>query len=239
DGGGGQKDEDYAFVCKLRGLPWNATDKMVVDFFVGVRMDPGAIMLLHNTRGEAFAKFTSEAALEAAIKKDKERIGRRYIEVFRASPEELAEAKEKVAAAAKAREGECRGLLRMRGLPWAATPEDVAAFFAGSKLKPQPDGVRFVKDRQGRPSGEAIVTFETVDDAKAALSRDKERMGERYIDLFTTTELEAQETLAGRQAGGPSGPAYGGMGGGGGFGGGMGGGGGGGFGFGGGGGFGN
>lgn len=36
--------------------------------------------------------------------------------------------------------------------------------------------------REGRPSGEAYVEMESEDDLKAALKKDREHMGNRYIE---------------------------------------------------------
>ena len=36
--------------------------------------------------------------------------------------------------------------------------------------------------REGRPSGEAYVEFETEDDTKKGLEKDYERLGSRYIE---------------------------------------------------------
>jgi len=39
--------------------------------------------------------------------------------------------------------------------------------------------------REGRPSGEAYVEMESDEDLKAALKKDREHMGNRYIEGYT------------------------------------------------------
>ena len=43
--------------------------------------------------------------------------------------------------------------------------------------------------RNGRPSGEAYVVFATVEDAELATKKDKEKMGERWLDIFPATKV--------------------------------------------------
>lgn len=58
-----------------------------------------------------------------------------------------------------------------------------------AKVKGGSAGVHLTMAREGRPSGEAYVEMESEDDLKAALKKDREHMGNRYIEgdilLFT------------------------------------------------------
>ena len=70
-------------MCKLRGLPFNATPEMVVQFFGGFELPMGAagvhMVLGPNGRpnGEAFVEFGTEEAADAAMVKDRQTIGSR------------------------------------------------------------------------------------------------------------------------------------------------------------------
>lgn len=73
-------------------------------------------------------------------------------------------------------------VVRMRGLPFSSGNEDIVAFFDGFQIAP--DGIWRGKDRHGRPSGEACVTFVSENEARRAVSTlDKAHMGNRYIEL--------------------------------------------------------
>ena len=70
-------------------------------------------------------------------------------------------------------------IIRLRGLPYSAAAADIEAFLTGCALGEA--GVVMAVHRDGRPSGEAFVTFETMEEARQALARDQERIGGRWI----------------------------------------------------------
>ncbi|XP_060624889.1 heterogeneous nuclear ribonucleoprotein H3 isoform X3 [Anolis sagrei] len=70
--------------------------------------------------------------------------------------------------------------VHMRGLPFRATENDIANFF--SPLTPIRVHIDIGAD--GRATGEADVEFVTHEDAVAAMSKDKNHMQHRYIELF-------------------------------------------------------
>ncbi|XP_056386260.1 heterogeneous nuclear ribonucleoprotein H3 isoform X2 [Hyla sarda] len=70
--------------------------------------------------------------------------------------------------------------VHMRGLPFRATESDIANFF--SPLTPLRVHIDIGAD--GRATGEADVEFATHEDAVAAMSKDKNNMQHRYIELF-------------------------------------------------------
>lgn len=70
--------------------------------------------------------------------------------------------------------------LKMRGLPFNATEEDIHAFFYPINVV----SIRTTTDNRGRPSGRAYVDFASEADLKSALQRNKDCIGRRYIELF-------------------------------------------------------
>lgn len=55
------------------------------------------------------------------------------------------------------------------------------------------DGVLFVKKADGRATGDAFVLFAHESDAPVALSKHRELIGSRYIELFRSTPAEVQQ----------------------------------------------
>lgn len=195
----------YNHAVHLRGLPWNASTKDVADFLSPVEVADDAIHMVHNTRGEAYVKFKSESGMDTALKKDRNMLGRRYIEVFRSSVADVTRALDEASSRGQA-DGDYRGVVRMRGLPWSANEEDIRSFFQGLSI--EKEGVHVTLNRDGRPSGEAYVVFENEDDAKSALKRDKEKIGERWIDIFEATKGEVYSMTGGGKGADQGGVAF-------------------------------
>lgn len=81
-------------------------------------------------------------------------------------------------------------VVRLRGLPFSATAEDVLAFFSGLEVMRGAAGVVFTWGRDGRPLGEAYVEFPSEEVQEEALKRDKEKMGPRYVEIFKSTKAD-------------------------------------------------
>ncbi len=73
-------------------------------------------------------------------------------------------------------------VVRVRGLPWSATTDEILAFFDDSSIKDGVDGIHMTMTREGRPSGEAYIEMEGADDVEKALKKDRQHMGKRYVE---------------------------------------------------------
>ncbi|CAG9534896.1 unnamed protein product [Cercopithifilaria johnstoni] len=71
--------------------------------------------------------------------------------------------------------------IRMRGLPYRATERDIIDFF--QPLRPASIDVLYEYGTD-RPSGEAIVEFRNRADFDAAMQRNRNYMGSRYVELI-------------------------------------------------------
>ena len=70
--------------------------------------------------------------------------------------------------------------LKMRGLPFSATEQNIKDFFHPVNIKE----IRLVQTAKGRPSGRAFVDFYNEMDLKQSLKHHKEYMNSRYVELF-------------------------------------------------------
>ncbi|TNN56268.1 Heterogeneous nuclear ribonucleoprotein H3 [Liparis tanakae] len=91
----------------------------------------------------------------------------------------------------------CSGLhgghfVHMRGLPFRATEGDIATFF--SPLSPL--RVHIDVAPNGKSTGEADVEFRCHEDAVAAMSKDKNHMQHRYIELFLNSTASAAAEMS-------------------------------------------
>lgn len=133
-----------------------------------------------------------------ALKRHKHHIGNRYIEVYRASGEDfLAVAGGASNEAQSFLSKGAQVIIRMRGLPYDCTAKQVLDFFSNGEkpcsVMDCSDGVLFVKKPDGRATGDAFVLFSCETDAPKALSRHRESIGQRYIELFRSTTAEVQQ----------------------------------------------
>ena len=55
------------------------------------------------------------------------------------------------------------------------------------------DGILFVHQADGRATGDAFVLFASEEEAAKALSKHRECIGARYIELFKSTTAEVQQ----------------------------------------------
>ncbi|VDN00734.1 unnamed protein product [Thelazia callipaeda] len=177
---------------RLRGLPFAAKEQDVRDFLQGVYLHSVTFTLTSNGRasGECYVELDEQEAVKEALKLDRNEISGRYIEVFTVSDAELS---------MMIRHGVIRGsggdadsrfasnyVVRLRGLPYSATIEDIKEFFSGLEVA---DAV-IDKEPGGRPSGEAFVRLATKEHAELALERSKNYMGSRYVEVFRSSADE-------------------------------------------------
>lgn len=57
------------------------------------------------------------------------------------------------------------------------------------------EGVLFVHQADGRATGDAFVLFASEEEANQALTKHKQLIGTRYIELFKSTTAEVQQVI--------------------------------------------
>lgn len=205
---------------RLRGLPFDCEDLDIIKFFVG--LDIVDCLLVHKNgrfSGEAFVVFPSTMQAEFALHRNRQNMGRRYVEVFRCKKQEYYSA-----VASEVNQGgffdseyrhspppprpkkpaedkssmDYTEVLKLRGLPYSATIEDIIKFFVEYELTE--DNVHIAYRSDGKATGEAFVEFPTAEVAKTAMCKDKMTIGTRYVELFPSTPEEASRAKSrGRQ----------------------------------------
>lgn len=197
-------------VVRLRGLPFNCTDIDIIKFFAG--LDIVDVLLVNKSgrfTGEAFVVLASPVQADLALNRDRQNMGRRYVEVFRCKKQDYYNA---VAAEvnyegiydndhpssppSRSRKSvdkdqlDYTEILRMRGLPFSVTKADIVKFF-GDYSVPE-DKIHIACRADGKATGEAYVEFPSADEAKRAMCKDKMTIGSRYVELFPSTQDEAR-----------------------------------------------
>ncbi|KAJ8675176.1 hypothetical protein QAD02_010962 [Eretmocerus hayati] len=205
------QDDDGGFVVKVRGLPWSTTVEEVLKFFGDCNILNGKNGI-HMTMskegrpsGEAYIELEAEQDVQNACKKDRDHIGHRYIEVFRAKRGEMEWVVKRSGQNIDSAMDD--GCVRLRGLPFGCSKEEIAQFFSGLEI--MPNGISLPTDNTGRSTGEAYVQFVNKDVAERALQKHKEKIGHRYIEIFRSSLSEIRSSNSGKMRGGPmSGGGY-------------------------------
>lgn len=202
---------DDNLVVKARGLPWQATDEDIYRFFRGLNIARGGVALCLSQQGrrngEALVRFDSSEHRDLAIRRHRHHLGQRYIEVYRASGKEFVDiagvGKNALAKTFLDRGDGCHVVVRMRGLPFDTSPQQIKDFFRDVEDPIEPveimegenEGILFIKYGDGRATGDAFVMFESDKDAQTALLKNKDSIGTRYIELFRSTSAEVMQVV--------------------------------------------
>ncbi|VDP78251.1 unnamed protein product, partial [Echinostoma caproni] len=172
---------------------------------VGINISQGGISLvlskIGRRNGEALIRFTDREQRDLALRKHKHHMGQRYIEVYAAQGSDFI-----AFAGGETEEAEqflrkftspYQALIRMRGLPYTATTDQIIQFFAKANCPVQfgEEGVLFVNRRDGRATGDAFVIFESQAVAEEALKSHRQHIGNRYIELFKSTPAEVNQVM--------------------------------------------
>ena len=72
-------------------------------------------------------------------------------------------------------------VVRCRGLPYSASPEELRKFFSGCNIS----DIYLTQTFDARPTGEAFIEFDDEDSYNSALSKNKEHMGKSRKWFFT------------------------------------------------------
>ncbi|XP_012500108.1 PREDICTED: heterogeneous nuclear ribonucleoprotein F-like [Propithecus coquereli] len=147
-----------AFVVKLRGLPWSCSVTDVQNFLSDcvIRGGPAGVHFVFTAQGRqsgrAFVELESEEDVRMALRKHRESMGQRYVEVFKSCRMEMDWVFQY--------SGPCGAngrVVRLRGLPFGCSKEDIVQFFSGLEIVR--NGVTLPVDPMGRITGHAFVQF--------------------------------------------------------------------------------
>ncbi|XP_074015535.1 probable RNA-binding protein 19 isoform X2 [Numenius arquata] len=194
---GGSAEASTPHTVKLRGAPFNITEEKIHEFFLPLK--PVAIRIGKNAQGKntgcIFVDLKSEAEVQRALKRKKEYIGGRCVEIFRCrnNPKEAVTAKpDNQPWQRRKRDDEEEedlsesGRLFVRNLPFTSTEEDLEKIF--SKYGPLSE-IHFPIDRLTKKSkGFAFITYMIPEHAvKAYAEMDGQVFQGRMMHLLPST----------------------------------------------------
>ena len=182
-------------VIKLRGLPWSVTIEDIATFLSGIDIPAGGVHLMNGPSGRpsglAYVELKEEEDQAEALRRDKQSIGGRYIDVFACSQTEL-----QARLAGGLERGGAAGshavdahFVKLRGLPFQANEQQIAGFFQPLQVV----AVQIAFNGSAQPSGFGFVQFRSPDDAGVALQRSNQVLGSRYVEVFRCTRAEMEQ----------------------------------------------
>lgn len=89
------QEQDTGWVVRMRGLPFAANAEDVLEFFDGLEVLRGAAGVVfcwgRDSRplGEAYVEFPSEDVQLAALQYDRQKMGSRYVELFKSTKADM------------------------------------------------------------------------------------------------------------------------------------------------------
>ncbi|XP_070690343.1 probable RNA-binding protein 19 isoform X2 [Pempheris klunzingeri] len=206
------------FTVKLRGAPFNVKEQQIREFMTPLK--PAAIRIGKNESGNrtgyVYVDLHSEEQVEKALKKNKDYIGGRYIEVFRVDAsggKGKRDRKEKEIDrnfTRKLKEDEEEedvaesGRLFIRNLPYTCTEEDIKELFA--KHGPLSEVLFPIDSLTKKPKGFAFITYMIPENAVTALAQlDGHIFQGRMLHLLPST---VKKEKIDSDAGGPGSSSY-------------------------------
>ncbi|XP_043968752.1 probable RNA-binding protein 19 [Gambusia affinis] len=207
------------FTVKLRGVPFNVKEQQIREFMTPLR--PAAIRIGRNETGNrtgyVYVDLHSDEEVEKALKKNKDYIGGRYIEVFRIDSSGAKSKRNKNDKeidrnfTRKLKEDEEEedvsesGRLFIRNLPYTCTEEEMKELFA--KYGPLSEMLFPIDNLTKRPKGFAFVTYMIPENAVVALAKlDGHIFQGRMLHVLPSTVKKEKSESS--ESGGPGSSSY-------------------------------
>ncbi|XP_061771650.1 epithelial splicing regulatory protein 1 isoform X1 [Nerophis ophidion] len=222
-------------IVRMRGLPFTATHEQVLAFFsppdalkdtCPVSGGKEGILFVRypdgRPTGDAFVLFACEEHALCGLRKHKEILGRRYIELFKSTAAEVQQVLNRYSSAPLIPVAPApllsvlppvsllpppvsvRDCLRLRGLPYTASIEDILNFLGEFTQDIRPQGVHMVLNQQGRPSGDCFIQMISPERALLASQHLHKHImscqrgtNSRYVEVFPCSIEEMGLVLMG------------------------------------------
>eukprot|EP00242_Pyramimonas_sp_CCMP2087_P005392 CAMPEP_0198204106 /NCGR_PEP_ID=MMETSP1445-20131203/7481_1 /TAXON_ID=36898 /ORGANISM="Pyramimonas sp., Strain CCMP2087" /LENGTH=487 /DNA_ID=CAMNT_0043875823 /DNA_START=198 /DNA_END=1661 /DNA_ORIENTATION=- len=205
-------------VVKVRNLPYSSREADIAAFFSSFDVIDHGIHLVWKEEGkisgEAYVEMRSaQEASRVAREMDRKTFGptfgNRFVLLTQVAHAEMVDAMSHSSSAGAivtpsrsvdpSADMHIHGYLKIKGLPFKATEEDIQQFFAGFQVVPM--GVRIILQEDERPSGMAFVELESGAEANRARAKDRGvfnegKFGDRFVQVTVVTRAEVDATLA-------------------------------------------
>ncbi|XP_067055287.1 heterogeneous nuclear ribonucleoprotein H2-like isoform X2 [Acropora muricata] len=182
-------DPRERFVVRACKLPWSATAESVAKIFSDCNIRGGAKNGIHFTysseghpSGECFVELVSREDMEKALAKSK---SKRFVQVLKSTAGEMEQTCKRMG---QPQDRGNEAVVRLRGLPFQVSKEEIAQFFTGLEIVP--NGITITLDEDGRTTGDAFVEFASPELASQAMKKNEEFIRRRKIKIFKSAKAD-------------------------------------------------
>lgn len=191
----------------LKGMPFSVTEKEVLNFFSGLRVDE--IVLLKNQKGQnngkGLVKFATREDASEGLRRDRKYMGSRYVEVYTTTEEDWHRAVSNMAGNVERERSPVRSqrnpqhharshsplaprstassneeyCVILENLSYAVGKHDIKKLFRSARL--EDDQILYMIDSDGRRTRSAFVLFRSLQDYSDAITYDKIMFFNRWV----------------------------------------------------------
>ncbi|XP_063816236.1 RNA-binding protein 12 [Pseudophryne corroboree] len=202
---------EHGFCIYLKGLPYEAENKHVIDFFKKLDIIEDSIYIAYGPNGKAtgegFLELRNEVDYKTALNRHKQYMGNRFIQVHPISKNEMLV---KIDMIRKKLQGfnyidhkdssldmELEHAPRLWGhlsnLPYNISRKDVFQFFHLEGVAVEEGSVHVLADNNGQGIGQALVQYRSEDDARKSERLNRKKLNGRDAFLRVVNNEERKE----------------------------------------------
>ncbi|KAM7327018.1 hypothetical protein ACRRTK_013385 [Alexandromys fortis] len=202
---------EAGFCVYLKGLPFEAENKHVIDFFKKLDIVEDSIYIAYGPNGKAtgegFVEFRNDADYKAALCRHKQYMGNRFIQVHPITKKGMLEKIDMIRKRLQNFSYDQREIVlnpegdvssakvcaHITNIPFSITKMDVLQFLEGIPV--DENAVHVLVDNNGQGLGQALVQFKTEDDARKSehLHRKKLNGREAFVHIVTLEDMREIE----------------------------------------------
>ncbi|KAM4032939.1 RNA-binding protein 12 isoform 1-T3 [Anomaloglossus baeobatrachus] len=203
---------ERGFCIYLKGLPYEAENKHVIDFFKKLDIIEDSIYIVYapsgKATGEGFLEFSNEADYKTALNRHKQYMGNRFIQVHPVTKSQMIEKIEQIRKKMQSfnygdhkdcaldfeLDKHCPRLWgHLSNLPYNISRKDVFMFFNLEGVAVEESSVHVLTDNNGQGLGQALVQYRSEDDARKSERLNRKKLNGRDAFLRVVNNEERKE----------------------------------------------
>ncbi|KAM3922764.1 RNA-binding protein 12 isoform 1-T2 [Leptodactylus fuscus] len=215
---------ERGFCIYLKGLPYEAENKHVIDFFKKLDIIEDSIYIAYGPNGKAtgegFLEFRNENDYKTALNRHKQYMGNRFIQVHPVTKSQMIEKIETIRKKMQSYnygdhkdssldmeldKHSPRLWAHLSNLPYNIGRKDVFQFFHLEGIGVEENSVQVLTDNNGQGLGQALIQFRSEDDARKSERLNRKKLNGRDAFLRVVNneerkEIEINPPIVGRKA---------------------------------------